>query len=81
MYSSLIQQSSILDFFFLSSREEKAPPKDLVKLFIRAHASRAGVTNTAPWVVEERLVKKYALPSKFADFLLSPSKVRNVQNL
>nr|KAG5694161.1 hypothetical protein BaRGS_001488 [Batillaria attramentaria] len=31
--------------------------------------------STSPWVVKDDLVKKYALPSKFADFLLSPSKM------
>ena len=56
-------------------RTERPPSKDLVRLFIRAYAVRSGSTSTSPWVVDEPLVKKYALPSKFADFLLSPSKV------
>lgn len=30
---------------------------------------------SAPWVVEDELVKKFNLPSKFSDFLLDPHKV------
>lgn len=30
---------------------------------------------SAPWVVEDELVKKFNLPSKFSDFLLDPYKV------
>lgn len=56
-------------------RCEKPPSKDLVRLFIRAHAVRTGSTNSSPWVVDDHLVKRHALPSKFADFLLSPSKM------
>ena len=43
-------------------------------MFIRAKAVRGGNANS-PWVVEETLVNKYALQSKFADFFVSPNKV------
>ncbi|KAK6190909.1 hypothetical protein SNE40_002675 [Patella caerulea] len=57
------------------SRNERPPPKDLLRLFIRANTVRAGHTPTSPWVVNEAMVQKYKLPSKFADFLLSPAKM------
>lgn len=57
------------------SRIERPPSKDLVRLFIRSFAVRSGNYSTSPWVVSDDLVKKYALPSKFADFLISPTKM------
>ncbi|XP_014681000.1 PREDICTED: tyrosine-protein kinase BAZ1B-like isoform X2 [Priapulus caudatus] len=57
------------------SRIEKVPNKDTIRLFIRANAVRFGTSAKAPWVVEEKLVKKYGIPGKFADFLVSPSKM------
>ncbi|KAJ8299418.1 hypothetical protein KUTeg_023478 [Tegillarca granosa] len=53
-------------------RNDKPPSKDLVRYFIRANALRTGATT--PWIVEDHLVKKYSIPRKFADFLLSPVK-------
>lgn len=35
------------------------------------------MNESAPWVVEDDLVKKFNLPSKFSDFLLDPHKVIN----
>ncbi|XP_077978529.1 LOW QUALITY PROTEIN: tyrosine-protein kinase BAZ1B-like [Glandiceps talaboti] len=56
-------------------RVNRTPNKDLIKLFIRAHAVRAGTNPNSPWIVEDVLVKKYSLPSKFAELLLAPKKV------
>ncbi|CAL1535554.1 unnamed protein product [Lymnaea stagnalis] len=56
-------------------RCEKAPSKDLLRLFIRVSALRLGTTATSPWVVNADLVKQYKLISKFADFFLSPAKM------
>lgn len=57
-------------------RTERPPNKEILRYFIRHNALRAGTGENAPWVVEDELVKKYALPSKFSDFLLDPHKVR-----
>ncbi|XP_067654301.1 tyrosine-protein kinase BAZ1B-like [Haliotis asinina] len=56
-------------------RVDRPPSKELLRLFIRASALRVGTTSTSPWVVNDALVKKYSLPSKFADFLVSPAKM------
>lgn len=57
-------------------RTERPPNKEILRYFIRHNALRAGIGENAPWVVEDELVKKYSLPSKFSDFLLDPHKVR-----
>lgn len=57
-------------------RTERPPNKEILRYFIRHNALRAGMGENAPWVVEDELVKKYSLPSKFSDFLLDPHKVR-----
>ena len=46
-----------------------------MKLFIRSVSLRPGLSPTAPWVVKDELVKKYSLPSKFADIFMSPKRV------
>lgn len=51
-----------------------------MKTFIRAKAVR-GTAACNPWVVNEDLVKKYSLPSKFADFFVSPAKVSGLVGL
>ncbi|XP_066540808.1 tyrosine-protein kinase BAZ1B [Hoplias malabaricus] len=55
-------------------RTERPPNKEIVRYFIRHYALRLGMGESAPWVVEDELVKKYNLPSKFSDFLLDPHK-------
>ncbi|XP_061460591.1 tyrosine-protein kinase BAZ1B [Rhineura floridana] len=55
-------------------RTERPPNKEILRYFIRHNALRAGTGENAPWVVEDELVKKYSLPSKFSDFLLDPYK-------
>ncbi|XP_060115544.1 tyrosine-protein kinase BAZ1B [Heteronotia binoei] len=55
-------------------RTERPPNKEILRYFIRHNALRAGMGENAPWVVEDELVKKYSLPSKFSDFLLDPHK-------
>ncbi|XP_048374741.1 tyrosine-protein kinase BAZ1B [Sphaerodactylus townsendi] len=55
-------------------RTERPPNKEILRYFIRHNALRAGMGENAPWVVEDGLVKKYSLPSKFSDFLLDPHK-------
>jgi len=57
------------------SRLHRPPSKELIKLFIRAFAIRGGFQQNSPWSVQEDLVTKYSIPSKFADFLVSTSKV------
>ncbi|XP_068173733.1 tyrosine-protein kinase BAZ1B [Antennarius striatus] len=55
-------------------RTERPPTKEIMRYFIRHYALRLGMGESAPWVVEDELVKKFSLPSKFSDFLLSPHK-------
>ncbi|MED6241545.1 Tyrosine-protein kinase baz1b [Ataeniobius toweri] len=55
-------------------RTERPPTKEIMRYFIRHYALRLGKGESAPWVVEDDLVKKYNLPSKFSDFLLDPQK-------
>ncbi|XP_043120362.1 tyrosine-protein kinase BAZ1B isoform X2 [Puntigrus tetrazona] len=55
-------------------RTERPPNKEIMRYFIRHCALRLGSGESAPWVVEDELVKKYNLPSKFSDFLLDPHK-------
>uniref|UniRef100_A0A8B9JG99 Tyrosine-protein kinase BAZ1B n=1 Tax=Astyanax mexicanus TaxID=7994 RepID=A0A8B9JG99_ASTMX len=57
-------------------RTERPPNKEIMRYFIRHYALRLGMGESAPWVVEDELVKKYNLPSKFSDFLLDPHKVQ-----
>ena len=61
--------------FLFSSRGDKPPSKELLRLFIRTYAVRAGQTPNSPWIVDEVQSKKLDLPNKFANFLLSPVKV------
>lgn len=56
-------------------RSERPPNKEILRYFIRHYSLRLGTGENAPWVVEDDLVKKYSLPSKFSDFLLDPHKV------
>lgn len=56
-------------------RTERPPNKEIMRYFIRHYALRLGSGESAPWVVEDELVKKFNLPSKFSDFLLDPHKV------
>ncbi|XP_074660006.1 tyrosine-protein kinase BAZ1B-like [Tubulanus polymorphus] len=56
-------------------RTARAPSKELLRLFIRANAVRYGVGSSSPWVVDEAYVKKYSIPNKFADFMVSPQKM------
>uniref|UniRef100_A0A8C1UQ97 Tyrosine-protein kinase BAZ1B n=1 Tax=Cyprinus carpio TaxID=7962 RepID=A0A8C1UQ97_CYPCA len=63
-------------------RTERPPNKEIMRYFIRHYALRLGSGESAPWVVEDELVKKYNLPSKFSDFLLDPHKVgEGVKNI
>ncbi|XP_029468859.1 tyrosine-protein kinase BAZ1B [Rhinatrema bivittatum] len=55
-------------------RSERPPNKEILRYFIRHYSLRIGMGENAPWVVEDELVKKYTLPSKFSDFLLDPHK-------
>lgn len=55
-------------------RSERPPTKEIMRYFIRHYALRLGTGESAPWVVEDELVKKFNLPSKFSDFLLDPHK-------
>ena len=57
------------------SRGDKPPSKELLRLFIRTYAIRAGQTPTSPWIVDDNQVRKLDLQSKFANFLLSPVRV------
>ncbi|KAJ0063433.1 hypothetical protein NL108_002751, partial [Boleophthalmus pectinirostris] len=55
-------------------RTERPPTKEIIRYFIRHHSLRLGTSDSAPWVVEDEMVKKFNLPSKFSDFLLDPQK-------
>uniref|UniRef100_A0A4W3IJF9 Tyrosine-protein kinase BAZ1B n=1 Tax=Callorhinchus milii TaxID=7868 RepID=A0A4W3IJF9_CALMI len=55
-------------------RSERPPNKEILRYFIRHNSLRMGMGENVPWVVEDLLVEKYSLPSKFNDFLLSPYK-------
>ncbi|MFT7809524.1 tyrosine-protein kinase BAZ1B [Arapaima gigas] len=55
-------------------RTERPPNKEILRYFIRHTSLRLGTGESAPWVVEDELVKKYSLSSKFSDFLLDPHK-------
>jgi len=46
----------------VNSREVRVPNKDLVKLFIRAHALRSSGLVNCPWIVDENFVRKHSLP-------------------
>lgn len=67
--------------FHLLSRGDKPPSKELLRLFIRTYAVRAGQTSSSPWIVDEAQVKKLDISSKFASFLLSPIKVGMINRL
>uniref|UniRef100_A0AAY5EX23 Tyrosine-protein kinase BAZ1B n=1 Tax=Electrophorus electricus TaxID=8005 RepID=A0AAY5EX23_ELEEL len=56
-------------------RDREAAQQEIMRYFIRHYALRLGTGESAPWVVEDELVKKFNLPSKFSDFLLDPHKV------
>ncbi|XP_052800814.1 tyrosine-protein kinase BAZ1B-like isoform X2 [Mya arenaria] len=58
------------------SRGDKPPSKELLRLFIRTYAVRAGQTSSSPWIVDDVQVKKFDLTSKFASFLLQSIKWR-----
>lgn len=62
-------------------RTERPPNKEIMRYFIRHYALRLGSGESAPWVVEDELVKKFNLPSKFSDFLLDPHKVGYVRDM
>ena len=72
----MIEHVCKVECLFAYRRALRPPSKELVKMFIRARAVRGGYNFNSPWVVEETLVKKYSLPSKFADFFVSPAKVK-----
>uniref|UniRef100_A0A8C6U600 Tyrosine-protein kinase BAZ1B n=1 Tax=Neogobius melanostomus TaxID=47308 RepID=A0A8C6U600_9GOBI len=55
-------------------RTERPPTKEIIRYFIRHHSLRLGLSESAPWVVEDEMVKKFSLPSKLCDFLLDPQK-------
>ncbi|CAH1786083.1 unnamed protein product [Owenia fusiformis] len=56
-------------------RTTRTPSKELMRYFIRTNATRAGETQKGPWVVDDKLVKKFDIPAKLSDFFLSPTKV------
>ncbi|XP_069801623.1 tyrosine-protein kinase BAZ1B isoform X2 [Dendropsophus ebraccatus] len=72
----LLNEDKIISMVPVDSlwRSERPPNKEILRYFIRHYALRLGIGENAPWVVEDELVKKYSLPSKFSDFLLDPHK-------
>ncbi|KAG8450664.1 hypothetical protein GDO86_003079 [Hymenochirus boettgeri] len=72
----LMNEDKVISFVPVDSlyRSERPPNKEILRYFIRHNALRLGTGENAPWVVEDELVKKYSLPSKFSDFLLDPHK-------
>ena len=67
-------------FVSFDRRLDKPPSKELIKTFIRSSAWRGGYQFNSPWVVNDDLVQKYSLVSKFADLFVSSTKVRNKGN-
>ncbi|GAB1605140.1 tyrosine-protein kinase BAZ1B-like isoform X2 [Argonauta hians] len=59
------------------TRVDRPPPKELLRLFIRTHALRAGVTSSSPWVVDEAMIKKHGIQNKLAHVFLSPMKIQD----
>uniref|UniRef100_T1J5N9 Tyrosine-protein kinase BAZ1B n=1 Tax=Strigamia maritima TaxID=126957 RepID=T1J5N9_STRMM len=53
------------------TRCDRPPSKENLKLFIRSHALRHGTNSASPWIVDQKLVKKYLLPNKSME---SPNK-------
>ncbi|XP_066455819.1 tyrosine-protein kinase BAZ1B [Eleutherodactylus coqui] len=72
----LLNEDKIISMVPVDSlyRSERPPNKEILRYFIRHYSLRLGTGENAPWVVEDELVKKYTLPSKFSDFLLDPYK-------
>ncbi|XP_072285050.1 tyrosine-protein kinase BAZ1B isoform X2 [Pyxicephalus adspersus] len=72
----LLNEDKIISMVPVESlfRSERPPNKEILRYFIRHYSLRLGTGENAPWVVEDDLVKKYSLPSKFSDFLLDPHK-------
>ncbi|XP_069617493.1 tyrosine-protein kinase BAZ1B [Ranitomeya imitator] len=72
----LLNEDKIISMVPVDSlyRSERPPNKEILRYFIRHYSLRIGTGENAPWVVEDELVKKYSLPSKFSDFLLDPHK-------
>ncbi|XP_073421849.1 tyrosine-protein kinase BAZ1B [Dendrobates tinctorius] len=72
----LLNEDKIISMVPVDSlyRSERPPNKEILRYFIRHYSLRIGTGENAPWVVEDELVKKYTLPSKFSDFLLDPQK-------
>ncbi|XP_044139844.1 tyrosine-protein kinase BAZ1B isoform X1 [Bufo gargarizans] len=72
----LLNEDKIISMVPVDSlyRSERPPNKEILRYFIRHYSLRLGTGENAPWVVEDELVKKYSLPSKFSDFLLDPHK-------
>jgi len=58
------------------TRCERPPNKDMIRLYIKGNALRAGSQQNSPWVVEPPLVREYSLPGRFADFFVSPEKLK-----
>ena len=62
-----------------SSRAERLPNRDLLRLFVRSSAVRQGTSSTAPWVVSPHLFVLHGLKNKIASiFLPSAERVRCV---
>ena len=61
----------------MCSRKVRVPNKDLLKLFIRAHALRSSFLDNCPWIVDESFVRKHSLPPVVCQ---SPHKVCRSHN-
>ncbi|CAL8090834.1 unnamed protein product [Calicophoron daubneyi] len=59
-------------------RIKKAPSKDHVRLFIRAHAMRYGPNFSGPWIVDADLLRRYKIRPKTPGYTVDKDKVRQM---
>ncbi|VDM31325.1 unnamed protein product [Hydatigera taeniaeformis] len=59
-------------------RVHRAPSKDHIRMFIRAHAMRYGPSSSGPWVVDPSALRKYCPTLKMTNSLVDKDKLRLV---
>ncbi|EUB59408.1 Tyrosine-protein kinase BAZ1B [Echinococcus granulosus] len=59
-------------------RVHRAPSKDHIRMFIRAHAMRYGPSSSGPWVVDPVALRKYCPTLKMSNNLVDKDKLRMV---
>ncbi|KAL5110597.1 Tyrosine-protein kinase BAZ1B [Taenia crassiceps] len=59
-------------------RVNRAPSKDHIRMFIRAHAMRYGPSSSGPWVVDPTALRKYCPTLKMTNSLVDKDRLRLV---